>query len=164
MANPEINMPIENQETVTLEVEVDPGETVQAPVDETLQISGMAADAKAAGDAIRENAAGIEALEEAAAGKVPKPETNPDGTDGQLLRTNGDGTTTWTDQGTPTDAQVGTAVAAWLTAHPEATTTVQDGAITEQKLAAGLQAKVTQFDGLGLSVVSGKICITYEEE
>lgn len=34
----------------------------------------------------------------------------------------------------PTDTQVGDAVDAWLTAHPEATTTVEDGAITEAKL------------------------------
>lgn len=35
----------------------------------------------------------------------------------------------------PTDAQVSSAVSSWLTEHPEATTTVQDGAITTEKLA-----------------------------
>ena len=64
-----------------------------------------------------------------------------DGTNGQLLQTNGDGTTKWTTQGTPTDAQVGTAVNTWLTAHPEATTTVQDGAISRAKLNDDLKAK-----------------------
>lgn len=39
------------------------------------------------------------------------------------------------DPGYPTDAQVQDAVRAWLTAHPEATTTVEDGSITEKKLA-----------------------------
>lgn len=39
------------------------------------------------------------------------------------------------DVGNPTDSQVLTAVSEWLSAHPEATTTVQDGAITEAKLA-----------------------------
>ena len=39
------------------------------------------------------------------------------------------------DVGVPTDSQVLTAVSEWLSAHPEATTTVQDGAITEAKLA-----------------------------
>lgn len=34
----------------------------------------------------------------------------------------------------PTDAQVTSAVNTWLTAHPEATTTVQDGSITDAKL------------------------------
>lgn len=38
---------------------------------------------------------------------------------------------------TPTDAQVNTAVSSWLTAHPEATTTVQDGAVTVEKLGYG---------------------------
>ena len=33
----------------------------------------------------------------------------------------------------PTDAQVSSAVDTWLTEHPEATTTVQDGAVTPQK-------------------------------
>lgn len=36
--------------------------------------------------------------------------------------------------GSVTDEQVSSAVSTWLTAHPEATTTVQDGAVTSQKL------------------------------
>ena len=63
------------------------------------------------------------------------------GTTGQLLSRKADGGTEWTTQGTPTDAQVGTAVSAWLEAHPEATTTVEDGAISRAKLNADLQAK-----------------------
>ena len=35
----------------------------------------------------------------------------------------------------PTDAQVSSAVDTWLTEHPEATTTVQDGSVSVQKLA-----------------------------
>ena len=70
------------------------------------------------------------------------------GTNGQLLQTNGDGTTKWTTQGTPTDAQVGTAVSAWLTAHPEATTTVQDGAISRAKLNDDLKAKTDAVSDL----------------
>ena len=58
------------------------------------------------------------------------------GTAGQLLATNGDGTTSWASVGLPTDAQVGQAVSDWLDDHPEATTTVQDGAITLAKLNA----------------------------
>lgn len=38
--------------------------------------------------------------------------------------------------GTPNDTQVNSAVSAWLAAHPEATTTVEDGAITNAKLAS----------------------------
>ena len=37
----------------------------------------------------------------------------------------------------PTDAQVSSAVDTWLTEHPEATTTVQDGAVTVKKLGYG---------------------------
>ena len=37
----------------------------------------------------------------------------------------------------PTDAQVSSAVSSWLTEHPEATTTVQDGAVTVEKLGYG---------------------------
>ena len=55
-----------------------------------------------------------------------------------------------TDTGKPsrgeagaTDAQVTTAVSAWLTAHPEATTTVQDGAVTDAKLSDDLYKQVT---------------------
>ena len=40
----------------------------------------------------------------------------------------------------PTNAQVDSATATWLEKHPEATTTVQDGAITRDKLNAALQA------------------------
>lgn len=38
------------------------------------------------------------------------------------------------DTSAPTDEQVSTAVSAWLDEHPEATTTVEDGSITEEKL------------------------------
>lgn len=83
--------------------------------------------------------------QEAAGQYIPKPAASPDGQEGQLLKTNGDGTTEWTDQGTPTSAQVGEAVSTWLTNHPEATTTVQDGSITEEKLASALAAKVDKI-------------------
>lgn len=50
----------------------------------------------------------------------------------------------------PTDAQVDDAVSDWLTAHPEATTTVQDGAISTAKLADGAvtDAKLAQTGGI----------------
>ena len=133
----EIILPVEDPENIELEMEVSAGVTIKAPVDSTLTQGGMAADAKAAGDLIRQNAADIAELEETAEGKLPKPAT--DGTAGQLLQTNGDGTTAWTTQGTPTAAQVETAVAAWLAAHPEATTTVEDGAVGWAKLDKALK-------------------------
>lgn len=37
----------------------------------------------------------------------------------------------------PTDAQVSSAVSSWLTEHPEATTTVQDGSVSVEKLGYG---------------------------
>ena len=75
-----------------------------------------------------------------------KPEV--DGESGQLLRSNGDGTTEWVNQGTPTDAQVGDAVSDWLDDHPEATTTVQDGSITKVKLHSDLQETVDEVSEL----------------
>lgn len=62
-----------------------------------------------------------------------------DGADGQLLRSKGDGSTEWSDVGQPTDAQTAQAVSDWLDAHPEATTTVADGSLTETKFSAALQ-------------------------
>lgn len=40
----------------------------------------------------------------------------------------------WVDVGHPTDEQTNNAVASWLNEHPEATTTVQDGSVTEPKI------------------------------
>ena len=89
-------------------------------VDNTLTIAGAAADAKEAGK------------------KVSKPTTSPNGVSGQVLSTNGDGTTTWINHITPTDEQVENAVDGWLDDHPEATTTVQDGSISPVKLDTAL--------------------------
>lgn len=45
-----------------------------------------------------------------------------------------DGEVEWVEVGQPTDEQTHNAVSSWLDGHPEATTTVQDGAITESKI------------------------------
>ena len=68
---------------------------------------------------------------------IPKPAV--EGTTGQILRIDEEGTPAWSDVGTPTEEQVGDAVDAWLTAHPEATTTVQDGTISYNKLDVNLK-------------------------
>lgn len=69
---------------------------------------------------------------------VPLNDGAPDyGADGQILRTKGDGSTEWSDFAAPTDAQVDQAVSDWLAAHPEATTTVQDGSLTLPKFKPG---------------------------
>lgn len=79
------------------------------------------------------------------AGKVNIPRDqnlNPfHGTAGQVLRTNGDGSTTWVNVGTPTDVQTEAAINAWLNAHPDATTTVQDGSLTAVKFSDALKLK-----------------------
>lgn len=51
-------------------------------------------------------------------------------------------TTAVIENGTATDEQVETYVAAWLEDHPEASTTVTDGSITEAKLHADLKNKI----------------------
>lgn len=75
--------------------------------------------------------------------KVPYP-IDPDskyGTSGQVLRTKGNGATEWASVGLPTDEQTAQAVSDWLDNHPEATTTVQDGSLTEAKFSAALKLK-----------------------
>lgn len=49
----------------------------------------------------------------------------------------------------PTNAQVDSATAAWLTDHPEATTTVQDGAISLDKLDQALKRSVEAVEAQG---------------
>lgn len=88
--------------------------------------------------ALKDAAASIPGnFSELIAAKVDKPTTNPDGQAGQVLRSLGDGGTEWASVGQPTDAQTAAAVAAFLTAHPEYTTTVEDGSLTYKKLALG---------------------------
>lgn len=65
------------------------------------------------------------------------------GVAGQTLRTRGDGKTEWADVGVPTDSQTDRAVSNWLDRHPEATTTVEDGALTYKKLVNGTLGYVT---------------------
>ncbi len=48
----------------------------------------------------------------------------------------------WVEQGLPTDEQTETAVTNWLNKHPEATTTVQDGSLTYDKLSLDLKKHV----------------------
>lgn len=75
-------------------------------------------------------------MAEQISGKVSKPSGGSDGTSGQVLSTNGDGTTAWVNPFSPSGEQIGEAVADWLGDHPEATTTVEDGSITREKLSS----------------------------
>lgn len=72
--------------------------------------------------------------------KVDLP-SNGYGTSGKVLRSTGTGTE-WAAVGQPTDEQTAEAVSDWLDEHPEATTTVQDGSLVEEKLSESLKEKV----------------------
>lgn len=62
--------------------------------------------------------------------KVDKPSATDDG---KIPRAK-EGGVEWVEVGQPTDDQTDGAVTKWLDKHPEATTTVQDGAISEKKI------------------------------
>lgn len=62
--------------------------------------------------------------------KVDKPSVN----DNNKIPRAKNGEVEWVEVGQPTDEQTNSAVTSWLNQHPEATTTVQDGSITEQKI------------------------------
>ena len=66
---------------------------------------------------------------------------------GQVLSKTADGAV-WSNAGAPTDEQAEAAVNAWLEAHPEATTTVQDDSITVDKLANDTIAMINSKSGL----------------
>lgn len=132
----------------------------------TAAASAAAQDASTAAqdcwDAINDHNTGTHALDER---KVNKPISSPNGVAGQVLRTNGDGTTTWVTVGQPTDEQAAAAISEWLDDHPEATTTVQDGSITNAKLADALKKNlVYTFDTAtamqAASLPVGVICHT----
>ena len=56
---------------------------------------------------------------------------------GQVLTTLSNGETKWENPVVPSDAQAEEVITEWLNDHPEATTTVQDGAVSWPKLGAG---------------------------
>lgn len=104
-------------------------------IDTGLNTEGKAADAAETGRQIGLLKADLDS-------KVDLP-SNGYGTSGKVLRSTGTGTE-WATVGQPTDAQTAEAVSDWLSNHPEATTTVQDGAITEDKINASLKAWIRE--------------------
>ena len=94
-----------------------------------------------AGEAVREadkNLAGkIDKLKE---DKVDKPSVADNN---KIPRAKG-GEVEWVELGQPTDEQTNSAVTNWLDDHPEATTTVQDGSITEIKIDESLLNRINQ--------------------
>lgn len=110
----------------------------------------------------------ISALE---AKKISFPNGGADfGNSGDQLRSLGDGGVEWASPGMPTYEQTEQAISAWLNAHPEATTTVADGAITDAKLndalrrglVRGFETVTNQNTGMKYSdnFVAGMICHT----
>lgn len=74
----------------------------------------------------------------AAAGEFPKVSAvNENGAPTSWETVEGEEVTLGGDVPAPTDAQVSSAVSSWLTDHPEATTTVQDGSVSVEKLGYG---------------------------
>ena len=118
-------------------------------IDTTLSITGKAADAKAVGDALanidvdvdvdatltQQGApADAKAVGDALVTKLAKPTT--DGTNGQVLMTDGNGGVAWNDalDGTAVESAVGS----YINAHPEVIA-VADGSITKEKLGADVR-------------------------
>lgn len=67
-----------------------------------------------------------------------------EGAAGQILRNDGNGGSEWSDVGLPTDEQTEEAINKWLDDHPEATTTVADGSLTEAKFSDALKVKAVK--------------------
>ena len=94
-------------------------------IDDTLTQQGEAADSKAVGDAL--------------ALKMTKP--NTDGTNGQVLTTDGNGGVSWGSVAVD-DTVIANSVNDWIEDHPEAVGTVADGSITRAKLDADVGAAI----------------------
>ena len=75
--------------------------------------------------------------------KVNAPTGDTIGELDDFLVSNGDGTTSWKPFDVAISGQIQEAVNAWLTAHPEATTTVQDHSLSYEKMIIGTLGYVT---------------------
>lgn len=84
-----------------------------------------------------DEALGVSQLKEDIAEKINKPTSY----DNNKFPRAKDGNVEWVEQGLPTDEQTVNAVQNWLNEHPEATTTVQDGSLTEPKFSQDLRLK-----------------------
>lgn len=118
-------------------------------VDATLTRRGKPADAKVVGDKINGIKADLNQTKTTLPKKVNQPLNSSSqpvyGTNGQVLRTKGDGSTEWVTVGQPTDAQTAQAVSDWLDAHPDAATSVEDGSISRAKLSPEVSNLLTNI-------------------
>lgn len=103
--------------------------------------------------------------------KISFPNDGADfGNSGDQLRSLGNGGVEWAAPGMPTYEQTEQAISDWLNAHPEATTTVEDGAITDAKINDALKRElVYSFETItdtntGMkyadNLVAGMVCHT----
>lgn len=76
------------------------------------------------------------------------------GTANQVLATLANGDTKWVDPLIPTDEQANTYITQWLNNHPEATTTVLDGSITDAKLNSNSTIFLSKGSVTGISSIS----------
>ena len=86
--------------------------------------------------------------------KVNRPSSDPQGTSGQVLSTNGDGTTRWVTPFMPTDELVEQVITDWMDAHPEATTSVEDGSISVRKLTSDIVALLNKVNPIETNVTA----------
>lgn len=93
--------------------------------------------------------------------KLNAPADDVNGTVGDFLVSNGDGSTSWKPFDDTIGAEIVQAVNAWLVAHPEATTTVQDHSLTYEKLVIGTLGFVTpeMFGAAGDGVTNDREAI-----
>ena len=93
--------------------------------------------------------------------KLNAPIDNHYGQLGDFLISNGDGSTSWKPFDDTIGAEIVQAVNAWLVAHPEATTTVQDHSLTYEKLVIGTLGFVTpeMFGAAGDGVTNDREAI-----
>lgn len=109
-------------------------------IDNTLSVQDAPADAKKVGDELTQIKQDLEIqqsrAETAQALKINKPVTNPNGTNGQILQTDGQGGTVWVNK--QTDEQIANAVTGWLDDHvvPGSSTIVVDDSLNIQGAAA----------------------------
>ena len=85
--------------------------------------------------------------------KVDKPSADDDG---KIPRAK-EGGVEWVEVGQPTDAQTTEAVTKWLDKHPEATTTVQNGAISYEKLNENLKNSTDAVTSMNENKFNGKL-------